>query len=47
MGPCCWVEIDLHIHLVATEDIVFDGVHAIALKGNTVFNRTNDSEDAS
>ncbi|CGF50506.1 Uncharacterised protein [Streptococcus pneumoniae] len=41
------MEINLHVHLVATEDVVFDGVHAIALKGDTIFDRTNDSEDAS
>ena len=37
MARVAGVEIDLHIHLVATEDIVFDGVYAIALKGDTIF----------
>ena len=44
---CCWVEINLHIHLVATENIVFDGMHAISLKGDSIFDRANNSKNTS
>ena len=44
-GSCSWVEINLHIHLVTAEDIILDSVHSITLKGDTIFNRTNDTKD--
>ena len=28
-STCGWMEINLHIHLVTTEDIIFDGMHAL------------------
>ena len=35
------VEVDLHIHLIATDDIVFNGVHARKVKNNAVFEGAN------
>ena len=35
------VEVDLHIHLIATDDIVFNGVHAREVEDNAVFEGTN------
>ena len=35
------MEIDLHVHLVAADYVVFYRMHAIALEGDAVFYRTN------
>ena len=35
------MEVDLHIHLIATDDIVFNGVHARKVKNNAVFEGAN------
>ena len=35
------MEVDLHIHLIATDDIVFNGVHARKVEDNAVFEWTN------
>ena len=35
------VEVDLHIHLIATDDIVFNGVHTRKVKNNAVFEGAN------
>ena len=39
------VEVDLHIHLIATDDIVFNGVHARKVEDNAVFEGANHSQN--
>ena len=35
------MEVDLHIHLIATNDIVFNGVHTREVEDNAVFEGAN------
>ena len=39
------MEVDLHIHLIATNDIVFNGVHTREVEDNAVFEWTNHSQN--
>ena len=39
------MEVDLHIHLIATDDIVFNGVHTRKVEDNTIFEGANHSQN--
>src|SRR5574341_893969 len=40
-----WVEINLHIHLKTTNDVVLNSMHTLNFKSNTIFDRCDDAHN--